>query len=508
MSNEKDDILKNISLDEIHKLSGEKLRKLLEEIDVELHDVQFAAEQELSAIRSELMIVEREERDFMEQKVDGKLVDERLVKGHELRKKELEAKKLKSLIFMDRIRHQMETLEHIKRDLYNDDYAQTKLEELQKATEKHKLKQLFLKGFKSIGSGQTISFGDINVMIGANSAGKSNLVSFFKLIEAIVKGNLQSFIANQGTTNSVLFYGENNTKQFSADLLFVDDQDNYDLYGFSLEHSFGGQMMFAYENHEKGSVADPNNKQIIPYRFGSGHKESRTIIQSNDYQSQYLLTLLNGIRSYQFHNTSEDSAIRKPSALHDNRELRSDGSNLPSFLYQMKMREDRIPYYQRIVRRIGEIMPQFRDFDLLPMEENPNMIRLDWIDKHQGHKFGTHQISDGSLRFMALATLLLQPKETLPKIIVIDEPELGLHPEAMMDLVGMIQIAAANSQIILSTQSSFLMNLFEPEDIIIVSAEKGYTEFKRLPNIEELIEWYGDYTLAELWEKNLIGGRR
>ncbi len=171
------------------------------------------------------------------------------------------------------------------------------------------------------------------------------------------------------------------------------------------------------------------------------------------------------------------------------------------------MREDRNPYYQRIVRRVAEIMPQFRDFDLRPMEENPNMIRLDWVDKYQSKVFGAHQLSDGSLRFMALATLLLQPKETLPKIIVIDEPELGLHPEALMDLVGMIKIAAANSQIILSTQSSFLMNLFEPEDIITVSAKKGYTEFKRL-DVDELKEWYEDYTLAELWEKNLIGGRR
>lgn len=373
---------------------------------------------------------------------------------------------------------------------------------------KSKLKELKINGFKSINSEQKIRFNDINILIGSNGAGKSNLVSFFKLIEALTGGALQAYIGKQGYADSILHYGMKQTKLCGAQLLFTDNINIYDIFEFSLEHSYGGQMMFGHEEHEQNRVTTPIDQKFVPYFITGGHKESLMIEKHNDYRTYRLLKLLQGIKVFQFNNTSSDSAIRHPAALNDNRQLNSDASNLPSFLYQMKIREDRNPYYKRIVRRIAEIMPQFRDFDLRPMEENPNMIRLDWIDKHQGHTFGAHQISDGSLRFMALATLLLQPKETLPKIIVIDEPELGLHPEAMMDLVGMIQIAAANSQIILSTQSSFLMNLFEPEDIITVSAEKGYSEFIRLPNIEELKEWYGDYTLAELWEKNLIGGRR
>ncbi len=370
-----------------------------------------------------------------------------------------------------------------------------------------KLREIKLEGFKSIGPMQTIKFDDINVLIGANGSGKSNLVSFFRLIEALAESKLQLYIGKQGYADGILHYGTGTTDRFRGFLLFGDDHNTKDSYDFSLVHSFSGEMMFAHELHDDIAQHPIRHSENELRNYGSGHSESRISKIPDDYHSFRILDLLKGVKVFQFHDTSDSSPIRKPTNLNDNRQLQNDASNLPSFLYQMKIREDRNPYYQRIVRRIGEIMPQFRDFDLRPMEENPNMIRLDWIDKYQGHTFGVHQISDGSLRFMALATLLLQPKETLPKIIVIDEPELGLHPEALMDLVGMIHIAAANSQIILSTQSSFLMNLFEPEDIITVSAKKGYSEFKRL-NVEELIEWYGDYTLAELWEKNLIGGKR
>ena len=371
---------------------------------------------------------------------------------------------------------------------------------------RHRLKTVEISGFKSIGEKQSIDFGDINVLIGANGVGKSNLVSFFQMLNHITTNGLQIFIGKQGYADSLLYYGSRNTDRFTAKLRF-ENNEWYNEYDFALTHSFQGQMMFAYENVK--SALKPDHfiiPKTEPTTLGFGHQES--LLKENSFLpvAKVLLSILGRCRAYQFHDTSDKAYIRQPSFIDDNRYLKSDAGNLGSYLFTMKKSESGFNYYQRIVDRIQKIMPQFEDFFLEPAFENQNLVKLQWIDKGHQHTFGAHQISDGSLRFMALATLLLQPPDSLPNVIVIDEPELGLHPEALIDLVGMIKIAAQNCQIILSTQSSFLLDFFNVNDIIVVETKDDSTVFNRLSQ-DQLIEWVKDYTLSELWEKNLIGGR-
>ena len=370
---------------------------------------------------------------------------------------------------------------------------------------RQKLTMLRIKGFKSIGKEQEITFGDINVMIGANGVGKSNLVSFFRLLSYLTTDKLQFGIGKQGYADSILYYGSQKTDRFSATLKFEDDLC-IDEYSFALTYANRGQMMFAYET-VYCKLKDKMARTIGTQKnLGSGHKESLLQGKAQGFEAKKIRTHLIRCRVYQFHNTSDTAYIRQPCSINDNHYLKSDAGNLAAFLYEMKYSEIGRDYYQRIIDSIQNIMPQFQDFFLEPLKENPHQILLQWIAKTHENIFGAHQISDGSLRFMALATLLLQPPKNLPNLIIIDEPELGLHPEALVDLAGMIKIAAQNCQIILSTQSAYLLNFFEVKDIIVVNSKNDTTVFEHLDE-KKLGIWLNDYTMAEIWDKNLIGGR-
>ncbi len=190
--------------------------------------------------------------------------------------------------------------------------------------------------------------------------------------------------------------------------------------------------------------------------------------------------------------------------LHDNRFLREDGSNLASFLYLL--RERHIASYRLIRSTIRQVAPFFDDFTLKPLELNPDTIRLEWRHRNSDAYFDVSSLSDGTLRFMALTTLLLQPVKLRPEIILLDEPELGLHPYAIAMLAAMMRSASTETQIVAATQSPTLLDHFEPEDVLVAERVGGETRLNRL-EAEPLREWLEDYSLGQLWEKNHFGGR-
>ena len=161
--------------------------------------------------------------------------------------------------------------------------------------------------------------------------------------------------------------------------------------------------------------------------------------------------------------------------------------------------------FRRIVATVRQMVPDFDAFILEPSKLNPTQIILNWTHKGREYEFGPHQLSDGTLRFIALATLLLQPNEKLPLLIALDEPELGLHPAALEVLAGMAKAAALHCQLIFATQSSAFLDHFEPENILVVNSRSSSSEFHRL-DAERLEAWRADYTLGEIWEKNVVGG--
>jgi len=370
--------------------------------------------------------------------------------------------------------------------------------------ERLKLTNIHLEGFKSVnGEGQDIPLGDITVLLGANGAGKSNLISFFKMLNYMMTGALQIYIGESGFADSLLYYGSKRTPRLRASLTFS-NADSEDTYHFALAHATGDTLIFTEESFvwQKHDSDTPYVVQLDPGSKESGLAEKG----KSDKTADVISSLLKGCSFFQFHDTSKEAKIRNTGYINDSYFLRSDGGNLAAFLYAMKQRSE--PYYQRIVSYVKMAMPQFRDFVLDPLPVNEKYTMLNWLEEETDYIFGSHQISDGSLRFMALATLLLQPPKTLPKIIVLDEPELGLHPAALSLLAAMIRTASMHAQVLLATQSTYLVDEFEPDEIVVIERDprEKCSVFRKL-DATKLAEWLERYSLSELWEKNVIGGR-
>ena len=368
-----------------------------------------------------------------------------------------------------------------------------------------KLREIFLKGYKSVdgAEGQTLSLGDVTVLLGANGSGKSNLVSFFAMLHSMTNGTLQQFVGRQGVSR-LLFYGPKQTESISFELR-CESGGARRSYGATLSYGLPDRLFIGDETITIQRTGDASSEA---YSLGSGGSESG-LKKDKRPAGKELYALLSGVRTYQFHDTSDTAKIRDRGYVDDAGGLQSDAGNLAAFLKMLQGNDEYEKYYERIVRRIRRVMPQFGDFDLKPVPGNEDYVRLNWKDSSgSGYLFGPDQISDGSLRFMALATLLLQPAELLPGVIVLDEPELGLHPAAIAELGGIVRSAAQKTQVVLATQSTRLIDEFPPEDLVIVERDekKRSTVFRRL-DAERLQDWLDRYSLSELWEKDVLGGR-
>ncbi len=360
------------------------------------------------------------------------------------------------------------------------------------------LKKIKLKNFKSIQQLDLVMT-NLNVMIGANGAGKSNFVNFFKMLEAISGCRLQEYAGLQGTFPGFFFYGNNN---YGIDCeLHLELGGENIQYSFILKQNSDGGLVFV----EEKIVQDGKN-----YQLGAGHLESHLYHDSGNKLRNKLCRrtgdLLKNWQVFQFHETSK---MRPPHYIHDNLCLLGDGANLAPYLLVIKERSPQS--YRRIVRTIQLIMPYFKDFELEPLRLNQEQNRLDWHEVSSNARFSSTYFSDGSLRFAALATLLMQPAEMQPRLILVDEPELGLHPAAVRMLGAMIKAASANSQIILATQSKTLVDEFTPEDVVVlerlVDDEQHFcSEFHRLDS-KSLEKWLENYKLGDIWDKDLFGGR-
>ena len=269
-----------------------------------------------------------------------------------------------------------------------------------------------------------------------------------------------------------------------------------------LFHAAGDSLIYA---EEKVSFKRFNPDRLVETQLGAGHQETliNEAARNNDKNALALRAILTKCRVFHFHDTSLTARIRQYCYIGDSRFLMPDAGNLAAYLYRLFNESPSI--YQLIVKNIRLIAPFFHDFDLAPDGLNKNDIILNWRQAESSALFGPHQFSDGTLRAISLISLLLMPKEELPELIVVDEPELGLHPYALNVIAGLFRSASINTQILISTQSSTFLDNFETEDVIVVDRDLKESTFRRLER-EELNEWLEEYSLGEVWEKNVIGG--
>ncbi len=368
------------------------------------------------------------------------------------------------------------------------------------------IKKLTIEGFKSIRELENFELSGLNVLIGANGAGKSNFVSFFRLLRDLIQQRLQTAIAIEGGADSCLFLGPKVTQQLTARLDFGNNG-----YEFSLVPTHDGRLIFSDE-----ATVFYEDFTTSRSPLGSGHAEAKLTDTKDDPGrwgaawgvSHHVYEAISSWVVYHFHDTSFSAGVRRPNALNNNIVLGPNAENLAPFLY--RIRQTSQTHYLRIRDAVRLAAPFFDDFLLRPMPGNEEMIQLEWRQRDSDYPFRANQLSDGTLRFICLATVLLQPWP--PPTMFFDEPELGLHPYALTllgNLFGQAVRTVGDSvlrQIIISTQSASLLNEFTPEDVIVVDRAHSESTFRRLAT-HDLSEWLQEYTLGELWQKNVLGGR-
>jgi predicted ATPase len=363
------------------------------------------------------------------------------------------------------------------------------------------LRRVILNGFKSI-KAMDLELRALNVLIGANGAGKSNLVSFFKLLNEMMAGRLQTYIGTSGRAQSLLHFGPKVTPQMEARLEF-EVNNGMDVFAMRLFHAAGDTLVFAEETLSFLQTGFLSPKIVS---LGSGQQETRIRAEADKGEptARAIRKMLNRCRVYHFHDTSPTAQVRLHGYIGHNRWLMPDAGNLAAFLLRLR-EENGGSAYQRIVTTIRLIAPFFDDFDLVPAGPNKTEIMLNWREKGSEMVFGPHQFSDGTLRAICLVTLLLQPEDELPDLIIVDEPEIGLHPYALNVVAALFGKASHHTQVLISTQSGSFLDSFDPEDVIVVNREGKESRFERL-NPMELEAWLDEYSLGEVWEKNVIGG--
>lgn len=360
-----------------------------------------------------------------------------------------------------------------------------------------RLDKLILKGYKSIKEVE-VEFGATNILIGANGVGKSNFIGFFNFMRKLVEKELELTVAQMGGANKVLYFGKKTTQEIEISLLFTpngykatlipDDQDGL-IFKKEIAYFFGDTIGYF------GGTKSYDLQNV-------GNKESKLPNQAHTASAKgHIVRYINDWKVYHFHDTSKSSPMKQPSRVNDYDSLAVDGHNIAAYLYYIQQNHEQT--YRKIVKTIQRVAPFFHDFILKPDIANEDMIRLRWKHKGSDLYFDANDLSDGTIRFICLTTLLLQPN--LPTMILIDEPELGLHPYALQILASLFRVASKKTQIIASTQSVTFADFFDIEDIIVVDTKENATTFSRI-DTEKYAEWIEEYTVGEMWQKNLIGG--
>ncbi|WP_035240520.1 AAA family ATPase [Desulfobacter vibrioformis] len=368
------------------------------------------------------------------------------------------------------------------------------------------LDKLTVKGFKSIKELNEFKLGDLNVIIGANGAGKSNFVQIFRMLMAMTQKNLSRFILERGGADNFLFNGPKRTSTINMEFEFA-----------SLSSFSAGSNSYRFEltptADEEFLISEERKYINTNWRlYGGPSKESRLYEERNEKSmngerngvGHFVYESISNWMVYHFHDTGERSPMRRSEIVEDYHKLRGDAANIAPFLLHLKNEEYFSSYYKKIIDAVRLVIPFFDDFRLdVRKRGEAEKVRLSWSQKGSDFPMQPYHFSDGSIRFICLATALLQPSP--PSTIIIDEPELGLHPAAIVVLAELIQAASKQTQVIVATQSPALIDQFGIEDIIVMNRRDGASTFERLKE-KDFSAWLDDYSVGELWSKNVIAG--
>jgi predicted ATPase len=339
----------------------------------------------------------------------------------------------------------------------------------------------------------------VTLLVGPNGAGKSNVVDAFEMLGRIIDQQLNDTLVRTGGFSAMLH--RTRDPALSAEAIELEVWGEWQgqiSNGYRVRVEPGTDdtavvretVMF----HDRSRFDDPYTTTLRTARESNLRDEAET-----SRTAAYVLGVVSGCRVFHFDDTSADAPVKRRVDPADNITLNPDARNVAAVL--LRLRGEDPSRYRRIVRVVRTVAPYFDDFVLEP---EGGAIRLRWRERGLDPVFSADILSDGTLRFICLAVLLLQ--DNAPGTIVLDEPELGLHPFAIHQLAALLRRAAGDRRVVAATQSVTLLEQFSVDEVAIVERTAEGTQIQR-PDPEALEEWLGDYSLGELWEKNLLGGR-
>lgn len=319
-------------------------------------------------------------------------------------------------------------------------------------------------GYKSIKNAR-IEFGSVNILNGSNGAGKSNFLSFLEFVNSVYERRLHQYVAMRGGEDKMLYECGKGTQSISAKIKF-------DTHSYLFEVTKTG-FGFVFTKDGLLDDRDPGTNKSVD--VSNGRREADIKLLSSVPREYGLHGHFSNFRKYHFQETGGNSPFNRLSHIqNDVYFLYGKGENLGAFLFNTRKWDSSA--YKVIVMTIQSTVPYFADFYFEP--NAGGYTALQWQSKYSSTIYGVSDLSGGTLRFMAMAALFLQPK--LPSVIIIDEPELGLHSFAVSKLAEMIKYAAdKNTQVIVATQSEELPSYFEPKDMITVDQYNGESVFRR-----------------------------
>lgn len=371
-----------------------------------------------------------------------------------------------------------------------------------------RIESVRIRGFRSLADVELSNLQNANVLIGANGSGKSNFIRFFEMMSWMLRSRrLGEFVERHGGADDQLYGGNSVTPRMEGELALRTEKGRND-YRFTLSHAHPDRFIFTEEAYRFSATHYATD---APWQYvTSGHREAGIVdvaqawssVGPNPVIARVIVHLLKGCQVFQFHDTSDTSNFKKRWDAEDNNYLRTHGGNLAAVLHRLE--EEDVKRFDLICRHVRRALPVF---DRFQVDESYGKVSLRWKASGTDKTFGAHLTSDGSLRFFALVTLLNLPSEMLPDVLLLDEPELGLHPAAIALVGGMIKSLAMDRQIIVATQSPLLVDAFDLDDIVVLELRDGRTMFRR-PDPEGYKRWLDEgFMPGEMWQKNLIGGR-
>ncbi|MEI7188730.1 AAA family ATPase [Dickeya dianthicola] len=362
---------------------------------------------------------------------------------------------------------------------------------------KGRITEITLRGFRSLKSVEGLQLPQLSVLIGANGVGKSGFIRFFEMLGWMFRAkNLQEFVIRHGGGDDQFFMGARQTPVIIGEVK-IETEIGYNDYRLELTHLSAGDSLMVYK--ESYRYSRKNKDSVAAWTtIDTLGKESMLPEQQNK-TAGIIYSLLMQCVTYQFHDTSDNADIHKRWDVSDNTRLRADGGNLAAVLFYLKNNDS--PRYKHIVRLIKRVLPTFSDFVLEPVA---NKVLLRWKGSHSDKIFGSHLTSDGSLRLFCLLTLLNLSDDHLPDVLFLDEPELGLHPHAITLLADMMKRVSKTRQIFIATQSPYMVDCFELDNIIIAESSDGAAQLRNLSS-EEYKKWLDDdYLPSNIWLKTPI----